>query len=210
MRGYIICVTGNTATGTTTLTERIAEFTGWKAVYSERFFNQNPFFDLFLQDPDKWAFHNQVGFIAEYLRGYRSVLNEAEATGNTFILDYAIGELAIYTQAMKESGVLTVEEYTILDRLLNFTLPILRRPDLLIYLYADTETIMHRIHRRNRLHEREIRREYVETLQRLFDEFLLLQRSENVLLVDSAKRDFVHDSQVAQQIIRQAVSLLMG
>ena len=60
MNKSLIVVTGNSATGTTTLTKKISEIFSFEALFSEMFLKNSPFFGKFLSEPSKWAFHNQI------------------------------------------------------------------------------------------------------------------------------------------------------
>jgi deoxyadenosine/deoxycytidine kinase len=123
MAECLVSITGNTATGTTTLAERLGQMLGWETVFSESYLNHSPFFANFLQNPQRWAFHNQGFFIAEYVTMYQTAIQSPAHQAGVLCLDYAISELVVYTDAMRKMGFLTEEEYGVLCSYLHLFRP---------------------------------------------------------------------------------------
>jgi deoxyguanosine kinase len=84
-------------------------------------------------------------------------------------------------------------------------------PDLVLYLRASTDTLMHRITQRDRPYERSMERGYINKLNDAYDEYFLQPDPPNpVLVVDSNELDFVHRAEDLQWIdnrIRQRLHL---
>ena len=210
MRDRLINITGNTATGTTTLAKRLNQLVGWQAVYSENYLNQSPFFAKFLQEPSRWTFHNQVFFIAEYIEGYRVVTQSSENEDRIVCLDYTAYELVIYTEAMRAKGFLDLDEYRTLRKIFGLLELTLRIPDLLIYLTARIDVLIGRIQKRSRSVESEMMdKDYLEVLQRSFGGFIASWTRGPVLKIDSEKTDFLHDDDVVRLIAAQALNKMV-
>ncbi|WP_052600207.1 deoxynucleoside kinase [Aureispira sp. CCB-QB1] len=167
MKKIILSITGNTATGTTTLTKAISERLGAKAILSENYFKVSPFFHKFLKNPSKWAFHNQIFFLSEYIEEY----TKAIITTNTGVLclDYHIYEIMVYSRGQFLSGYLSQEEFSSLERLQLLLMKEILLPDLTIYLQCDSQTIVDRLVKRNRLDENRIDVEYINKLNLEFN-----------------------------------------
>lgn len=204
----VICVTGNTATGTTTLTRRFNEVVGWSAVYSEDYIRRSPFFRRFLETPTRWAFHNQVFFFAEYAKWYRAVVSGEKDDHGIVCLDYSAYELLVYTEAMAACGFLDEAEHATLLSLFRVLEPTLRAPDLLIHVHAPVHVLIQRIKARGRPGESRIGVDYLRALQESFSRFMASWTRTPVLTIDSADVDFAHDDDVVRSIGAQALRQL--
>lgn len=196
MQRYIISITGNTATGTTTLARRLGQLAGWRPVYSEEYLNQSPFFAKFLHDPRRWAFHNQSFFIAEYITMYQTETTRTRPENHILCLDYTVFELEIYTDAMTRMRFLACDERRIIDRYFSLLKPQLILPNLLIYLTADIDVLMRRIKNRDRLAERCIDMHYVKALQASFDHFVATWKESPILIINSQEANFFNDETI--------------
>ncbi len=197
MARLVVSITGSTATGTSTLTERLTQLLGWESVLSESYLNRSPFFTSFLEDPRRWAFHNQGFFIAEYVSMYQAAIQSSTCRARVLCLDYAVAELAVYTDAMRKMGFLTGEEHKVLRKYWELFKPHLAVPDLLIYLVCDIDVVMRRLHRRGRSGEFNIDVKYVKALQSSFEEFVASWTQCPILSVDSEESNFHEDETIA-------------
>jgi deoxyadenosine/deoxycytidine kinase len=200
MKHKVIAITGNTATGTTSLTRRLSEIYGWLPVYSEEYLKTSPFYRNFLQDQRRWAFHNQAFFLGEYISCYRSAISSVECSDRVVCFDYGIFELAVYSGAMKDTGALTSSEYDILCRILDLILPTLPLPDLLVHLTTDIDVIATRLKERNRSCEALIDASYLSALDENFRDFVGSWKYSKVLQFDSGKVDFVNDDEALHKL----------
>ena len=84
-------------------------------------------------------------------------------------------------------------------------------PDLIVYLRADTDFLMHRIAQRDRAYERNMQSAYIDQLNRAYDDFFRKgPRSAPVLTIEAANFDFLMNSQDLRWIenrIRQELHL---
>jgi len=67
----------------------------------------------------------------------------------------------------------------------------IQTPDLIVYLRAETDTAMQRIAMRDRSYERNMEREYIESLNQAYDKFFANYEGSNILTVDTTPLDFV-------------------
>lgn len=185
-----IAITGNTAVGTTTLTEIISQYMDLDAVYSEVFFNGSPFFRKFLVDPKKYCFRNQIHFINEYYDSYLKCFEQ-----NGICLDFHIYEIRAYTRAQYMSGYLDKNEFESIEGILNKLDRLVVLPDLSIYVKADIDTILKRILGRDRFEENKIEREYLANLQIAFDE--MFGCIKNGLVLSSTEYNFYLDEDIS-------------
>jgi deoxyguanosine kinase len=85
-------------------------------------------------------------------------------------------------------------------------------PDLMIYLRAETDTLMNRIALRDRAYERNMEINYIDDLKRAYDDFFIYLPNQQsaVLVIDSDQIDFVHNPDDLREIenrIRRSLQL---
>lgn len=168
-------------------------------------FEENPFLASFYADRARYAFQTQVFFLLSRYRQFR----QAEALlagGQALISDYTFEKDRLFAR-LNLSGD-EWEVYLQLHRALAEKMP---APDLVVYLRADTDCLMRRIALRDRPYERNMDREYIEALNRAYDEqFLAPRQGPPVLVIESAPLDFVRyeaDLEAIEGQIRRALRL---
>ena len=200
MTAEVICITGNTATGTTTLASKLGALNKWDVAFSEDYLRASPYFDRFLSDPMRWAFHNQTFFLAEYISAYFELTKSID---NSLCLDYSIYELAIYTEAMQTQGYLDNDETETINKLIKLYKPHLIMPTKIVFLTSPTNDIIDRLSIRGRQNDNKINSSFIETLQQTFGSFFSKFTECPLLKIDSTKMNFLDDNifqQVAEQI----------
>ncbi len=69
----------------------------------------------------------------------------------------------------------------------------LRKPDLYVYLYQNTESLQANIKKRGRDYEQNIENDYLEKINTGYLEFLKTQTDFNVKIIDISDRDFIEN-----------------
>jgi deoxyadenosine/deoxycytidine kinase len=84
------------------------------------------------------------------------------------------------------------------------------KPDLIVYLRADTQVLMQRIAQRDRPYERQMEREYIEALNQTYENHMLKHPGKNVLTINTNNLDYVRNPEeldLVDQQIRQALKI---
>lgn len=169
-------------------------------------FEENPFLSSFYQDRARYAFQTQMFFLLSRYHQQRRSVPEMLSGKNPLISDYTFDKDALFARINLAGDELDM--YHRVHEALAEKIPL---PDLVVYLRASTDMLMHRITQRDRTYERSMERGYIQTLNDAYDEFFLRgSQPENVLVIDSNTLDFVHNSQDLQSIdtrIRQKLRL---
>ena len=76
----------------------------------------------------------------------------------------------------------------------------LPQPDLVVYLYADTDLLMQRIANRDRPFERSMPRDYIERLHGAYEEFFKTFDDAPLLRIDTNAMDFVGNPSHLQEM----------
>jgi deoxyguanosine kinase len=169
-------------------------------------FEENPFLSSFYQDRSRFAFQTQIFFLLSRYHQQRKGVSGLLQENKALISDYTFDKDALF--ARTNLGGDELEIYYNLHETLAEKIP---PPDLIVYLRASTDTLMHRIALRDRLYERSMERNYIGLLNEAYDQYFLRPDSPNtVLVIDSNELDFVHQGDDLQWIdnrIRQRLHL---
>jgi len=181
---YIV-VEGVIGAGKTTLVELLAKDFNAKS-YLE-IVEDNPFLVKgFYDDIEANAFNTEVFFLLSRFRQQRQLMEDLLHTSKFLISDYLFAKNRLF------SGItLKRPELEIFDSVFRPLNKKVATPDLIIYLKADTENLMKRIHIRDRSFERKMDPNYIDKLVRKYDEFFEAYDETEVLTIDVSEVDFV-------------------
>jgi deoxyguanosine kinase len=169
-------------------------------------FEENPFLSSFYGDRARYAFQTQIFFLlSRYHQQNRSV-PEMLASGKSLISDYTFDKDALFARIN-----LGGDELEMYYRVHAALAEKITQPDLIIYLRASTDTLMQRIAMRDRSYERSMERDYIESLNKAYDDFFFNpERVNQTLVIDTNVLDFVHkpeDLEWVDNRIRQTLHL---
>lgn len=149
----VIITSGNISAGKSTVSKLLAEHLGVRLF--EESVDDNPFLELYYNDPKRWSFTLQTYFLNTR---WDSIV-QALANDN-YILDRSIYEdRDIFAQIQYDQGNMTIHEYQtylhFYDRVMTNLKQLRgkRRPDLLIHLEGSIDTIIYRWKKRSRKFE---------------------------------------------------------
>ena len=77
------------------------------------------------------------------------------------------------------------------------------KPDLYIYLYQNTDRLLHNIKKRGRSYEQEISAEYLEKINLGYLDFVKTKNTLNIVLIDVSNLDFVKNQEDYIKILQQ-------
>jgi len=205
MAKRLILVAGNIGAGKTSITEKLGERLGWETGYES--VSDNPYLPDFYADMLKWSFHLQVFFL-----GHRAEQHlEAAKKHRSAILDRSIYEdFYIFSRALRQMGNMNERDYLSYKRIFDRVVESLPVPDLLIYLWAPVEVLIHRIRSRGREIETGISADYLKLLESFYDEWLLNFDACPVLTIRSHDLNFVDNSSDLDTVIDRINKALAG
>ncbi|HLR77325.1 MAG TPA: deoxynucleoside kinase [Balneolaceae bacterium] len=199
-----IAVAGNIGAGKSSLTGLLANHLGWKPFHES--VDENPYLADFYDDMMRWSFNLQIYFLSSRFRHQKEMLEEE---GN-FVQDRTIYEDAeIFAKNLHEMGLMSDRDFANYSDLFAEMSHFLKPPTLLIYIRAQVPTLVQRIQQRGREYENSIRIEYLQRLNRLYEEWIEAYKYEK-LIIDSDALDFVNDEQDLGKIITLVEQRLFG
>lgn len=201
----LVLVAGNIGAGKTSLTERIGARMGWRTAFES--VADNPYLADFYADMRQWSFHLQIFFLGHRAHQHLELAHSPESA----IADRSIYEDAhIFARALHHLGNLTERDYHAYRRVFDLVVASLPRPDLLLYLKASPETLLHRIRSRGRPIERGITLEYLSLLDSFYEEWLEAFDLCPVLTIPSDNLDFVHKPRHLDIVVGRIQDKLQG
>ena len=194
---YFLAVAGNIGAGKTEITRRLSTELGWLAYYEPVI--QNPYLDDFYRDMARWSFHLQIYFLSERFKAQVEIGKSALP----FIQDRTIYEDAeIFARVLHEQGSMTSVDHRNYTALFHVLTGFLRKPDLILYLKASPQALLQRIGRRGRTSEQGIPVEYLERLNRAYDDWMARVRGEvEVLEIDTDRVPLQGDTEAFRRLV---------
>jgi len=163
-----IAVAGNIGSGKTTLTGMLAKHFGWEPMYES--VENKPYLSSFYEDMQRWSFNLQVYFLNNR---FRQVI-EIRKKKKDIIQDRTIYEDAyIFAPNLHSMGLMPTRDFENYSSLFELMSQFIQFPDLLIYLRADTSTLVEQIQKRGREYENSIRIDYLQHLNERYEEWIL-------------------------------------
>jgi len=140
-----IGLAGNIGVGKTTFTTKIAERQGWAPFYES--VSDNPYLSDFYGDMKRWSFNLQIYFLH---KRFESHLQMSRVMGGV-IQDRTIYEdVEIFARNLHEMGNMSDRDWENYLGLFTSMTSFLKKPDLIVYLRASTDTLLSRIKSRGR------------------------------------------------------------
>ena len=179
-----ICIEGNIGSGKTSFTQMIHEEYQCQLILEE--FNDNPFLPLFYQDKERYAFSVELFFMTERYKQLQQKLLKQDLFQKFTIADYSFVKSQLFAR-----NNLIEEEYRLFLKLWNVLNASFPKPDILVYLHRDVETLRKYIEIRGREYEKLIEPEYLQNIQNIYFEYFRNILSFPVVIIDINDIDFV-------------------
>ncbi len=200
-----IAVAGNIGSGKSTLTRLLSKHYGWEARYET--VENNPYLEDYYKDIHRWSFNMEVFFLKERFRDLLDILQAK----HTIIQDRTIYEgVYVFMQNNKSMGHLSNRDYETYMGLFNQMMSVVRPPDLMIYLKASVPHLVGNIQQRGRTYEQSMKLDYLENLNRRYDDFIYNKYKSPVMTIEKDKLDFQNNTKDLAQIIDRIDRQLFG
>lgn len=200
-----VAVAGNIGVGKSTLVEMLCARLGWTPFYEP--VAENPYLSDFYGDMQAWAFHSQIFFLTHRLRSHQRLAQHPTSA----IQDRSVYEDAeIFAHNLFLQGHMRARDYQTYRDLYLTLVEFLPPPDLVIYLRASVATLRARINRRGRSYEQQISDEYLEGLNRLYEDWIGGFTLCPVLTVPADRLDYVAHPGHLKLIVAKVEEKLTG
>lgn len=199
-----VAIAGNIGAGKSSLTGLLAKHFNWEAFYES--VEDNPYLADFYDDMRRWSFNLQIYFLSSRFRHQKNMLEKE----GSIIQDRTIYEdVEIFAKNLHEMGLMSDRDFSNYENLFEEMTQFLQPPDLLIYLRAQVPTLVRQIQQRGRDYENTIRIEYLERLNRLYEDWIGRYKHEK-LIIDTDDLDFVNNQEDLGRVIELIEQRMFG
>ena len=198
---YYIAIDGPIGVGKSSLSKLMAKKLGARLVLEE--FEENPFLPDFYKDPERYSFQTQLFFLLQRYRQQQE-LRQVDMFQKLLMTDYMFVKDRLFASLN-----LNEKEMQLYDTVANLLERNVIKPDLVIYLQADTDTLMKNILKRGREMETNITYEYIDALSQVYTEYFFRYQETPLVIINTNNIDFVNDENDLEEVIkyiRQPVS----
>jgi deoxyguanosine kinase len=197
---YVV-IEGAIGVGKTSLAKLLSDRLDAKLVLEK--FEENPFLSEFYDDPVRFAFQTQLFFLLQRYQQQQE-LRQVDMFHNLLISDYMFIKDRLFASLNLDE-----KEMSLYDSIANMLERNVINPDLIIYLQADTNTLMKNIAKRGREFEANISYDYINGLNEIYTEYFFRYNETPLVIINTNYIDFVNNSADLDQVIdyiRQPVS----
>ncbi|NQU84783.1 MAG: deoxynucleoside kinase [Mariniphaga sp.] len=181
-----LVIEGNIGAGKTSLATMLSKEYNAKLILEQ--FADNPFLPKFYSNRERFSFPLELTFLADrYNQINKEVLN-FDLFYNFIISDYYFTKSAIFAR-----NTLKKDEYNLFRRIFDIIFESMPKPDLYVYLHADTETLIKNIEIRGRDYEQDMEPSYLENIKEGYINYLKHITDFPILIIDTNNLDFIHD-----------------
>ena len=189
-----IAIEGNIGAGKTSLAKLMSDEFNAKVVLER--FADNAFLPKFYNDKERFAFPLEMSFLADRYQQLIDDLAQFDLFKNLIVSDYYIFKSLIFAQVTLQK-----EEYTLYRKIFDIMYKEISKPDLYIYLYQNTNRLLHNIKKRGRDYEQNIEASYLQKIHDGYSGFIKTEQHLNTLIIDVSELDFVNNYEDYKQIL---------
>ena len=181
---HFMAIEGTIGVGKTTLSKKIAADFNAKLVLER--FADNPFLPKFYEDQSRFAFPLEMSFLADRYQQFTEDTSQFDLFKNFMVSDYDIFKSLIF------AGItLQKDEFELYRKLFTFMYKEVKKPDIYVYLYQNTDRLLENIQRRGRAYEKTISKGYLDQINRGYLDYIKSHPQQNSLILNLEHLDFV-------------------
>ena len=196
-----IAIEGPIGVGKTSLAKLLSKRLSAKLILEK--FEDNPFLSEFYDDPARFAFQTQLFFLLQRYQQQQDI-RQVDMFHNLLISDYMFIKDRLFASLNLDD-----KEMNLYDSIATMMERNVINPDLIIYLQADTSTLMKNIDKRARDFENNISYDYINALNDIYTEYFFRYNDTPLVIINTNNIDFVNNADDLDQVIeyiRQPVS----
>jgi len=199
---HYIAVEGPIGVGKTCLAELLAQRLRARTLLELA--EHNPFLKEFYTDMRRYAFQAQLTFLLNRYRQQQELL-QTDLFRQRLVSDYLFAKDRIFAYVTLDD-----HELALYEKIAPILEIRVRKPDLVIYLQADVETLLRRIEQRGKLYESRIDRQYLEEVVAAYNHFFFHYTETPLLVVNTGEMDFVKRKEDLEDLLRQLHEMKAG
>ena len=202
-KASFIGLAGNIGVGKTTFTKLLSERLKWTPFFES--VSDNPYLSDFYSDMKRWSFNLQIYFLHKRFEMHQKM----SASSMSVIQDRTIYEdLEIFARNLYQLGELSQRDWDNYCGLFKVMTSYLKKPDLIIYLKADTDTLLSRKKKRGRDYENSIDPKYIDSLNISYDRWIQSISDNATMIIETDDFNIFEDTKVFNDIEKEILKRL--
>lgn len=190
-----LAIEGPAGSGKTALATLLARRLGGRLILDRA--SENPFLSDFYRDPQRYAFKAQLFFTLSRFMQQESI-NQRDLFHPLVIADYLFVKDRLYASLTLDDRELVL--YEKLTGLMESEIP---RPDLVIYLQCDADSLYARLLERRESPDRRLGREYLVAVVEAYNYYFLHFEAAPLLILNAGETDLLEDVSTVEDLLRE-------
>ncbi len=197
-----IAIEGPIGVGKTTFAKALAGRIGADLLLEA--VEENPFLPGFYRDPKHFAFQTQLFFLLSRYRQQEQLPQQTLFARGGLVSDYLFAKDRIFAHLT-----LNEDELALYEKVFQALDCKIVKPDLVVYLQADLDTLFQRIRKRGREYERNIQENYLVELSKSYNQFFF-HYTETPLLVVNTNQIDTREPEALNELAREIMTMRGG
>ena len=201
MKHRHIVVEGAIGSGKTSLAHRLAERLGASTILEDP--KANPFLALFYRDMRRYALPTQLFFLFQRVQQLETV-RQPDLFARPVVADFTLAKDPLFARLTLDDA-----EYQLYSKIYDHVKPQAPVPDLVIYLQASIDTLLHRVRKRGNPIEAGIEEDYLRRLSEAYTRYFYDYDASPLLIVNNDRLNFV-DSREHLDLLVERMNAMRG